>query len=71
MGSTLERSFAKGLVWELISFFLTLTLVFVVYADFGTSLKFTIGLTLVKVPLFFFHERIWKQVKWGKVKDKK
>ena len=40
------------------------------YEDFGNSLKITIGLTLIKIPLFFLHERIWKHIKWGKIKDR-
>jgi len=71
VGSTFQRSFLKGIIWEFISFLLTLVLVFIVYGDFPTSLKFTLGLTIIKVPLFFFHERIWKKVRWGKLKDKK
>jgi uncharacterized membrane protein len=71
MGSTLERSFVKGLIWEFVSFLLTLLFIFLIYGNFGTSLKFTLGLTLVKIPLLFFYERVWKKIKWGKVRDKK
>ena len=66
MASTYERSFVKGMVWELISFVITLIAVYLVYGDIYLSLKFTFWLTIVKMFLFFFHERLWKKVIWGK-----
>jgi len=69
MGSTLERSFIKGLVWEVISFIIVILAVYWVYGNLTMSVQFSIILTLVKIPIFFLHERMWKKIKWGKVKD--
>jgi len=66
MPSTYQRSFVKGVVWEAISFILTFAAVFLIYGDFILSLKFSIGLSLIKIGLFFIHERVWKLIKWGK-----
>jgi len=71
MGSTPERSFIKGICWEIISFFLTLLVIFILYGDIIISLKITIILTVIKMPIYFIHERIWKKFKWGKTKDGK
>jgi len=71
MGSTYERSFIKGLVWESISFIITFIVVYFIYGNFKTSFMFSIGLTSIKAVFFFIHERIWKKIKWGKIKDKK
>jgi len=68
MGSTYERSFAKGLCWEIISFIITTFAVYLIYGNFYFSLKFSFVLGIIKVLIFFMHERLWKQVKWGKVK---
>ncbi len=70
MGSTYRRSFIKGAVWELISFVITFFAVYIVFGDFKTSLGFSLGLTIIKAFIFFVHERLWKKVKWGKIKDK-
>jgi adenylylsulfate kinase len=72
MASTYERSLVKGIIWEGFSFIITFIAVYIFYGDVGQSLKFTLGLTLVKVILFFIHERIWKEIRWGKysLKDK-
>lgn len=66
MPSTYKRSLVKGIVWEGFSFIIILIAVFLIYGNFSFSLKFSIGLSLIKVILFFIHERAWKNVKWGK-----
>jgi len=71
MGSTYVRSFVKGFSWEFISFLITLFIVYLIYGDFKTSVVFSFALTLIKSSIFFFHERIWKKIKWGKIKDKR
>ena len=71
MGSTYERSFVKGMVWEFISFLLVVLAVYLMYGNLPESIKFSFVLTLVKIPLFFLHERMWKKVKWGKIADTK
>jgi adenylylsulfate kinase len=70
MGSTPQRSFTKGIVWEIVSFFLTLLVVYLLYENIIISLKITIILTLIKIPIYFIHERIWKKIKWGKIENK-
>jgi uncharacterized membrane protein len=71
MGSTPERSFVKGICWEVVSFLLTLLVVYMLYRNILISLKITIILTLIKIPFYFVHERIWKKFKWGKIPEKK
>ena len=66
MSSTYKRSLIKGVVWEGFSFIITLVAVFLIYGDIRLSLKFSLGLTLVKMIFFFIHERAWKNVRWGK-----
>jgi uncharacterized membrane protein len=66
MPSKYERSFVKGVVWELFSFVITLAAVYLIYGDIVFSLKFVFWLTIVKMFFFFIHERIWKKIKWGK-----
>jgi hypothetical protein len=68
MGSTYERSFLKGVVWEGISFIITTIAVFLFYGNLLISIQFSIGLTLIKMFFFFAHERFWKTIKWGKKK---
>ncbi|MFA5724163.1 MAG: DUF2061 domain-containing protein [Candidatus Pacearchaeota archaeon] len=66
MPSTYKRSLVKGIAWEGFSFIITFIAVYLFYGDFTLSLKFAILLSLIKVILFFIHERAWKNVRWGK-----
>jgi len=66
MPSTYRRSFSKGAAWELISFIITTLIVYLIYGDFSSSIKFSLFLTAIKIPFFFIHERIWKKIRWGK-----
>lgn len=66
MGSTLKRSFTKGIIWEGISFIMTALFVYIFYGNIGQSLLFSLIVTGIKIPFFFLHERIWKKIKWGK-----
>jgi adenylylsulfate kinase len=69
--STQKRSFIKAFTWELIAFIITLIAVFLIYGDIKMSIKFTLGLTFVKVLFLYAHERIWKRIIWGKILCKK
>jgi adenylylsulfate kinase len=66
MSSTPLRSFIKGVCWETITFIITLFAVYMIYGDFLSSLKFSLTLTIIKIFLFFAHERLWKRIRWGK-----
>ena len=64
--STLQRSFIKGFIWEFISFLIVIGAVYIFYGNLKISIMFSLVLTLIKTPIFFLHERIWKKIKWGK-----
>jgi adenylylsulfate kinase len=66
MASTAARSFLKGICWETISFVITVMAVYWVYGNLSLSIQFAFVLTLIKVLLFFIHERMWKKIRWGK-----
>jgi adenylylsulfate kinase len=71
LGSTFERSFVKGVVWEFISFLIAILIAYLYYGDFPDSIKFALILTVIKIPFFFIHERAWKKIRWGKIRDRK
>jgi uncharacterized membrane protein len=62
----IKRSIVKTISWRAVG---TLTTVAISYALTGTlALAFSIGgIELVsKMVLYFFHERAWNNIKWGK-----
>jgi uncharacterized membrane protein len=67
MPSTYKRSLVKGIIWEVFSFILTLVALYLVYGNLTFSIEFSLGLTIIKIALFFCNERIWKKINWGKI----
>lgn len=62
------RSIAKGVSWRFIA---TSTTVIIVYAFFGRlDLAIAAGMieSVLKVGLYWGHERVWHKVRWGKKK---
>lgn len=66
MASTGVRSFVKGVSWESISFVITTVAFYIYYHNLLVSMSFAFALGLVKIVLFFIHERFWKKIRWGK-----
>jgi len=61
------RSVAKSITFRILA---TLTTMILVYIFFGRlDLAALIGglEILIKLILYFFHERIWNRVSWGKI----
>ena len=62
---TNRRSIVKGITWRVVA---TTTTVVIVYFFFGRlDLAIMTGVieSVVKIALFWGHERIWHQIKWG------
>jgi uncharacterized membrane protein len=60
-----KRSFAKSITWRICA---TLTTVLLVWIFIGKlSIAFSVGIVevIVKLGIYYFHERAWNQVKWG------
>ncbi|MDF0708019.1 DUF2061 domain-containing protein [Flagellimonas okinawensis] len=61
-----KRSIVKSISWRVVG---TLDTIIISWLVTGTlSLAFSIGLVelVTKMVLYFFHERIWNSIKWGK-----
>jgi len=61
-----KRSVVKSISWRVIG---TLDTILISWIVTGTlSLAFSIGFIelLTKMVLYFFHERIWNNITWGK-----
>ena len=62
----LKRSLAKTVSWRVVG---TIATVIISYIITGTlALAFSIGIIelISKLVLYFFHERAWNKIKWGK-----
>ena len=65
---TNKRSILKGISWRVVA---TTTTIIIVYVFFGRlDLAIAAGLieTVLKVALYWGHEKIWQKIHWGKKK---
>ncbi len=65
---TNKRSLVKGISWRLVA---TTTTVLIVYFFFGRlDLALAAGVveTILKIMLYWAHERVWMKIRWGKQK---
>jgi adenylylsulfate kinase len=65
---TNKRSIAKGVTWRVVA---TTTTIIIVYYFFDRlDLAIAAGMieTVLKIGLFWAHERVWHKVRWGKSK---
>lgn len=61
-----KRSIAKSISWRVIG---TLDTIIISWIVTGTlTMAFSIGLVelVTKMLLYFFHERLWNSISWGK-----
>lgn len=53
------KDWKKAISWELISFFITLSVTLMYFKSFSVT-YFVVLLTLIKIPLFAFHNSMWR-----------
>lgn len=61
-----KRSIAKSISWRIVG---TIDTIIISWIVTGTlTLAFSIGMVelVTKMVLYFFHERVWNSIKWGK-----
>jgi len=53
------RPLIKALSWESISIFVSLLIIFLLTGNMEITLELVIACHIIRVPIFYFHERIW------------
>ena len=62
------RSIAKGVSWRFIATGTTVVIVYVFFGRLDLAIVAGIIESVLKIALYWVHERIWQRVKWGKEK---
>lgn len=60
------RSVAKALSWRVVGTLDTLIVSYILTGQISVAASIASVDFLTKMVLYFFHERIWNAVKWGK-----
>jgi len=64
-----RRSMAKAMTWRIVSTLFNGGLAYAFFGQYQICLQLMAVDFLVKFVLFYYHERAWHQVPWGKIRD--
>jgi uncharacterized membrane protein len=64
--SSPKRSIVKAISWESISTLATMILAYLLFGDVQVCMVFGILSFIMKLVMFYWHERFWHQIQFGK-----
>jgi uncharacterized membrane protein len=62
-----KRSIVKAICWRVSTTFVTIAIVYIFTGKAMISLGVGAAEVVVKLFLYYLHERIWERVSWGKL----
>lgn len=65
-GETKRRSIVKAITWRTLGTIDTIVIAYLLTGEIKTALSIGGIEVFTKMILYFFHERIWNMIKWGK-----
>ncbi len=65
-GETKRRSIVKAITWRTLGTIDTIVIAYVLTGEIKTALSIGGIEIFTKMMLYFFHERVWNMIKWGK-----
>ena len=65
---THKRSMVKSITWRIIGIFLLGVIAWAITHNWKEMTLITVLFHSVRMVLYYFHERIWLRVKWGRIR---
>lgn len=65
---SIPRSIIKSIVWRLSGFLILGFISFIFTNKWDESLAISSSFNIIRLFLFYFHERFWLKISWGKIK---
>ena len=62
-----RRSVLKSLTFRVIVVIADLIVIYLITHRIDTTVSVTIFTNLASTTLYFFHERVWNRIQWGRV----
>ncbi len=62
------RTITKALSWRFVATLVTFTVVWLVTRKLSFAVEIGVADTLIKLGAYYFHERLWIRVKFGKLR---
>jgi uncharacterized membrane protein len=66
MSESKKRSLIKTITWRIVAIISSFVITYLFLGDILQSVSLTILLNVTAVILYYFHERVWNSVKWGR-----
>ena len=63
---TLPRSFIKSIIYRLLSLVGTVVITWIITKNVSETIIITMEIQAFLVVLYFFYERLWNRIQWGK-----
>ena len=60
-----NRSLAKTLTWRILATFTTMLLVWIVFGEIDKAISIGLVEFVVKMIVYYGHERAWARISWG------
>jgi uncharacterized membrane protein len=65
---THKRSMVKSITWRIVGIFLLGAIAWSVTKDWKEMSIITVLFHSIRMVLYYFHERIWLRVQWGRIR---
>ena len=62
-----KRSIVKATTWRVLATVSTMAIVYVFTREMALSLGVGVVEVVLKLLLYYFHERVWHQIGWGRL----
>ena len=70
MAETHKRTLVKSIVYRIGTFVITFGICEIITGNWKESLEIAIPIMIVKTVWYWVHERGWRRIHWGYIKDK-
>lgn len=64
--ATTSRSLTKAITYRVLVVIANAVVVYTYTKSFSTAIDIAIAMAIVGTLIYFFHERLWSRVMWGK-----
>ena len=65
---TKKRSWAKSITWRVVGIILLGLITYLITRNWKAMTTITVLFHCIRVILYYYHERIWGRISWGKLK---
>jgi len=66
IGESKARSLAKAIIYRILIILTDIIVIYLLTKRYDVALWFTAISNIVTTILYYFHERIWNKINWGK-----